>query len=93
MLVTLLLLGIWIYCCLDVLRTDASELRHLSKTGWLAIAFFGFLIGSVLWLLDGRPRNRQAVLGSRMAAAGPLGPDDDPAFLRDLERRLRGEDG
>ncbi|TDC55701.1 hypothetical protein E1281_11000 [Actinomadura sp. KC345] len=93
-LVTLLLLGVWVYCCLDVLRTDPSELRHLSKKGWLAVAFFGFLIGSVLWLLDGRPRGgRPAVLGSRMAADGPIGPDDDPAFLRDLERRLRGEDG
>ncbi|MBW8485046.1 hypothetical protein [Actinomadura parmotrematis] len=23
---------------------------------------------------------------------GPKGPDDDPEFLRDLDRRLRGED-
>ncbi|MFG2087864.1 MULTISPECIES: hypothetical protein [unclassified Spirillospora] len=90
-LVTLVLLGIWLYCLLDVLRTDASELRHLSRRGWFAIAFFGFLIGSMLWLLDGRPRHGAAAFGSRMAAAGPIGPDDDPAFLRDLERRLRDE--
>jgi Phospholipase_D-nuclease N-terminal len=25
-------------------------------------------------------------------AGGPLGPDDDPEFLRQLDRRLRGED-
>ncbi|GAB3960830.1 PLDc N-terminal domain-containing protein [Actinoallomurus acanthiterrae] len=32
--------------------------------------------------------------GREEAAAerGPLGPDDDPEFLRQLDRRLRGED-
>jgi hypothetical protein len=26
------------------------------------------------------------------AAGGPAGPDDDPDFIRSLERRIRGED-
>lgn len=91
-LVVLLLFGIWIYCLLDVLRTDASEIRHLPKAGWVAIVFFGFVIGSILWLVDGRPRSSTPVPGSRAPADAPIGPDDDPAFLRDLERRLRDGD-
>lgn len=98
-LVTLLLLGVWLYCVLDVLRTDDSEFRHLSRRGWFAVAFFGFVIGSVLWLLEGRDRRRVPVPGAPMSAGGlppdggaPRGPEDDPEFLRDLERRIRGED-
>lgn len=91
-LVVLLLFGFWIYCLLDVLRTDASQTRHLPKAGWIAIAFFGFVIGSILWLVDGRPRYPADVAGSRVAADAPIGPDDDPAFLHDLERRLRDGD-
>ncbi|HEY8480477.1 MAG TPA: PLDc N-terminal domain-containing protein [Spirillospora sp.] len=97
-LVTLLLVGVWLYCVLDVLRTDASEMRHLSKRGWFAVTFFGFLIGSVLWLLEGRDRNRIAVSQTAMPAGRrsqenrPRGPEDDPEFLADLERRIRGED-
>ncbi|WP_067466833.1 PLDc N-terminal domain-containing protein [Actinomadura macra] len=93
-LVTLFLLGIWLFCLLDVLQTDASEMRHLSKSGWFVVTLFGFLLGAMLWLLDGRPRRRDAarVAWPRMAAEGPVGPDDDPAFLREIERRLRGGD-
>ncbi|TDD80661.1 PLDc N-terminal domain-containing protein, partial [Actinomadura rubrisoli] len=55
-LVTLLLLGIWLFCLLDVLSTDESEMRHLSKPAWFLVTLLGFLLGALLWLLDGRPR-------------------------------------
>ncbi|MFS2291382.1 MAG: PLDc N-terminal domain-containing protein [Actinomadura sp.] len=97
MLVVLLLLAIWLYCLLDVLRTDESELKHLSKRAWFAVVFFGFLLGSVLWLLEGRGRRSRFRSGAAQMpppAAGdrPVGPDDDPEFLRELERRLREGD-
>ncbi|HLV74988.1 phospholipase D-like protein [Actinomadura hallensis] len=96
-LVVLLLLAIWLYCLLDVLRTDESELKHLSKRAWFAVAFFGFLIGSVLWLLEGRNRRSRVHSGAPQmppppAGGRPVGPDDDPEFLRELERRLREGD-
>jgi hypothetical protein len=90
-LVTLLLVGFWVFCILDVLRTDTSEVQHLPKGAWFAIVLVP-LVGSVLWLLEGRAR-RQAAPGPRVTAKAPKGPEDDPAFLRDLERRLRDEDG
>ncbi|GAA0549652.1 PLD nuclease N-terminal domain-containing protein [Actinomadura livida] len=90
-LVTLLLVGFWVFCILDVLRTDASEVQHLPKGAWFAIVLVP-LVGSVLWLLEGRAR-RSAAPGPRVAAPAPKGPEDDPAFLRDLERRLRDGDG
>ncbi|XRQ06455.1 PLDc N-terminal domain-containing protein [Actinomadura welshii] len=93
LLVALFLFGVgfWVYCLLDVLRTDASEVRHLPKGGWFAVVLVGFLAGSVVWLVVGRDRRPAPAVGSRTAA--PRGPDDDPAFLSDLERRLRDEDG
>ncbi|QXJ23552.1 PLDc N-terminal domain-containing protein [Actinomadura graeca] len=94
-LVTLFLIGIWLFCLLDVLQTDASEMRHLSKSGWFIVTLLGFLLGALLWLLDGRPRHRPTArtAWSPVTAEGPIGPDDDPAFLREIERRLRGDDG
>ena len=35
----------------------------------------------------------RSVVHGRRAEARPLAPDDDPEFLRELERRTRRDDG
>lgn len=103
-LLALLVLGVWMFCLLDVLTTEEGRTRGLPKFGWFLIVLLGFEIGAVLWLLLGRPRGERAAMripdlprditGDLPAGlpSAPRGPDDDPEFLRSLERRIRGED-
>jgi Phospholipase_D-nuclease N-terminal len=103
----LVALGIWLYCLFEVLSTDEDEVRHLPKFAWFMIVLLGFDLGAVAWLVFGRRRGSVTAdvtawpadyllsgKGERpeRGAPAPLGPDDDPEFLRQLDRRLRGDD-
>lgn len=103
----LVALGIWLYCLFEVLSTDESEVRHLPKFAWFMVVLLGFDLGAVAWLLFGRRRGFVTADvaawppdyllsgdGGRpeQGTPAPLGPDDDPEFLRQLDRRLRGDD-
>jgi hypothetical protein len=97
----LIIVGVWLFCLFDVLTTDDAEVRLLPRFGWFLIVLLGFMPGAALWLLLGRPRVGAAGQGAAWPAAGrsaavrppaPKGPDDDPEFLRSLDRRIRGED-
>lgn len=97
---TLIALGIWLFCLFDVLTTDEADVRRLPKFVWFVIVLFGFDIGAIIWLVFGRPRAQRAGSGPPRPVPPPgdehetpKGPDDDPEFLRNLERRLRGDDG
>lgn len=55
-LLALIVLGIWMFCLIDVLTTDERQVRGLPKFGWFLIVLLGFEIGAALWLVFGRPR-------------------------------------
>ncbi|MCC5576658.1 PLDc N-terminal domain-containing protein [Microtetraspora sp. AC03309] len=103
----LALLAFWLYCLFDVITTPEGAVRNLPKLLWVLVVLFLAAVGGVFWLALGRPRSGDAVLetaGTREGpdereawqrpprAEAPRGPDDDPEFLRALERRLRNED-
>ena len=75
----LLALAVYIWFIVDVLRTPGSTVRTLPKFVWLLIVVLIPLLGGVLWFLGGRPRGQ-----GRRRKRGPVAPDDDPAFLRQL---------
>ncbi|WP_214109088.1 PLDc N-terminal domain-containing protein [Acrocarpospora catenulata] len=82
----LVLIGLWVYCVLDVITTQRSDVRTLPKLLWLVVVLLLPLAGSLLWLIAGRPR------GSRESTAPPapprvVNPDDDEEFLRQLRQR------
>lgn len=90
----LLGLAVYIWFIVDVLRTSGASTRTLPKYVWLLIVVLIPLLGGILWLLGGRPRGQ-----GRRRNRGPVAPDDDPAFLRQLDddawsermKRRRGE--
>jgi len=92
----LLLLALWLFCLIDVITTDESLCRNLPKMAWLFIVFILPDVGSVLWLVAGRPQRSTRTpglpyKGSRGWAPTPVShasnPDDDEEFLRTVRQR------
>lgn len=91
----LALLGLWIFCLLDVITTDPVLCRNLPKPVWVVIVLLLPDVGSVAWLLAGRPRTAPTRPGGlpykgntgRPASPPAANPDDDAEFLRQVRRR------
>jgi hypothetical protein len=46
---------LWVLCFADAITTDENEVRNLSKDGWLVVVLLLPIVGSILWLVAGRP--------------------------------------
>ena len=85
-----------LYCLIEAIQTPDAEVRNLPK--WrLDPADPGLPVGRwIAWLLAGRPQRNSArqVPWPSTQTAGfpeyerprPIGPDDDPEFLREMKR-------
>lgn len=107
-LFVLFLIGCWLYSLTDAVLTPAVTFRGWAKSAWVAVIAVTFVFGAVAWLVVRRRRRRGAAFrwtaadeavarhpAGRSRESGwnvPLGPDDDPEFLRELDRRIHGED-
>lgn len=95
-------IGLWLFCVIDVITTPEQQVRNLPKLLWLVIVILLFDLGSIAWLVAGRPwsakaearagRTAQATgergWGPRTATSGrPMSPDDDEEFLAGLKAR------
>ncbi|HEY2796217.1 MAG TPA: PLDc N-terminal domain-containing protein [Micromonosporaceae bacterium] len=102
----LIMLGLWLFCIIDVITTDQSRIRNLPKLLWLLIVLLIPDIGSICWLIAGHTwESRPAPLTKlqrdfpeydRPGRHIPVNPDDDEAFLRQIreraeQQRRRGE--
>ncbi|MCA1830411.1 MAG: PLD nuclease N-terminal domain-containing protein [Actinomycetota bacterium] len=94
--VGLALLFLWVFAIFDVIASEGTLVRNLPKMAWLFIVILLPEIGSIAWLILGRPQHARFVPGSterrpppapRRDSGAPLGPEDSPDFLRDVERR------
>lgn len=90
----IVLLAVYIWCIVDVLRSPRSAVRNLPKGIWLMIVVLVPLIGGGCWLVFGRTAPARV----RRRRGGPVAPDDDPRFLAKLDeeawrRRMREKRG
>lgn len=101
----LLLMALWIFCLVDVVISAEYECRNLPKLVWLLIVLVLPDVGSILWLVAGRPQRQERSYGTSYSASSrgnaqrpmragstpvPTNPDDDEEFLRSV--RLRAEE-
>lgn len=89
---------LWVYCLVDVIGARDARVRNLPKVAWIVIVLLFPLVGSVAWLVAGRPariapptRQQGAAPGfpeyerpGRFAAADPA---KDEEFLRRIRER------
>ncbi len=80
-LLTIAILAFVAYCFVDVSRTDRDEVRNLPKLAWVVVTLVFPVVGGVAWLVAGKPKGQTGRGGQKR---GPLGPDDDPDFLRGI---------
>jgi hypothetical protein len=75
-----------LYAFIDVLMTQSPRVRTLPKWLWLVVVLVVPVLGAVGWFLLGRPRRDDAAGGlPGLGRRGPVAPDDDPSFLRELD--------
>jgi hypothetical protein len=88
-------IGLLVYCLIDCVQSPEGDVRNLPKTVWIFLIILLPIVGSVTWLVAGRPQTtgRRPVPWPSTQTAGfpeferpkpPRGPDDDPAFLARL---------
>ncbi|MBC7631864.1 PLDc N-terminal domain-containing protein [Aeromicrobium sp.] len=86
-LVIVLGIALFVYAVFDLIATPAARVRILPKPLWFIILLLA-PIGPLLWLMFGRvkpsapPAPRTG--GGWTPPPGPLGPDDDPDYMRGL---------
>ncbi|MDN4610535.1 PLD nuclease N-terminal domain-containing protein [Arthrobacter burdickii] len=78
-----------IYALIDCVMSRKHEVRSISKTAWFVTILVLPLIGAGMWFLFGRPRSEGPSGPRRPAPRTPTAPDDDPAFLQNLEAQRR----
>jgi len=64
-----------VYCLIDAITSDGSEIRNLGKVWWILLILFFPITGAIAWLVGGRPAPARAGRERRhrrAAAAQPL---------------------
>jgi len=84
----IVVLVVFVYALVDVIRTDKSQTRGISKTAWIIVMIVLPLLGAILWFIFGRPYGKPT---AKPVRSYPTAPDDDPEFLRNLEIRRRNQ--
>ena len=77
---TIIVLALMIFSIIDCSRTAENNIRSLPKWAWLVIIIFVPAIGSIAWIIAGRPKGNGR--GRRKRKIIP--PDDNPDFLGKL---------
>ena len=90
---------LFVYCLVEVIQTPETSMRNLPKVVWLLLVLFFPFVGSVAWLVAGRPEGgpRRAAAYERHAPEFPeydrpgraaaVDPGRDEEFLRQVRER------
>jgi hypothetical protein len=84
LLMVIIPLAMTIYALVDAIQTEDTHIQHLPKLIWIVLILLFPPVGSIVWFIVGRQRGPQSGRSAPRRPTTPLGPDDDPDFLRNL---------
>lgn len=103
-----LLLGVatfalWVFCLVDAIGAPADRIRNLPKVGWILLILFFPFVGSIAWLVAGRPDDGVSRRSpyeretphfpeyDRPGRAAATDPERDDDFLRQVRERAEAQ--
>ncbi|BEL12306.1 hypothetical protein Q0Z83_104970 [Actinoplanes sichuanensis] len=81
-LLFLVVVALSVVALIDCLLTERSRLQSFPRGAWAVLILLCPIFGPVAWFRSGRA-------APTLFQAAPMGPDDDPEFLRRLAESLR----
>jgi hypothetical protein len=98
-------LALLVVALIDCLSAEEYSIRALPRIAWVFLILVFSPIGAIAWFVAGRPAppvrlsNGQVWRpgsgfpeNERPVRSGPLAPDDNPAFLKNLAASLRDDE-
>ena len=84
----LISLALSVYALFSCIQTSDEDVPHLPKLVWIVLIVFVPFVGPIVWLLMSRTQSGRADSDVRPSrpSARPVAPDDDPDFLKSLDR-------
>ncbi|MFI1994375.1 PLD nuclease N-terminal domain-containing protein [Actinoplanes sp. NPDC020271] len=97
MLLFLVTVALTVVAMIDCLATDRTRVQHFPRNAWLVLIVLCPVAGAVAWFRAGRVGAGERTILSGQTSdwtvapgrAAPIGPDDDPEFLRLLAEAIR----
>lgn len=95
--------ALWVFCLVDAIGTPSDRIRNLPKVVWIILILFFPFIGSIAWLVAGRPQRgvsrrspheREAPQFpeyDRPGRAAAVDPAKDDEFLRQVRERAEAQ--
>lgn len=81
-------LALAIFCLVQLIQSRGQRVRGLPRWAWVPVIVLLPILGPVAWLVLGRPRGGGA---PKPPPRRTIAPDDDPDFLRNLNRERERE--
>jgi hypothetical protein len=88
MLLFLVTVALTVVAVIDCLATERVRVRHFPRGAWLVLVICCPVAGAIAWFRAGRSGAGRVV--GPMPPVAPIGPEDDPEFVRMLAETVRG---
>lgn len=88
---------LWLYCLIEAITSNEGDVRNLPKLGWIFLVLLFPFVGSIAWLVAGRPQRDRPRAHERPATGFPeydrpgrfaaTSSESDEEFLRRCRER------
>ncbi|MEU4688331.1 PLDc N-terminal domain-containing protein [Actinoplanes sp. NPDC023714] len=85
-LLFLVVVALSVVALIDCLLTGRGRLRSFPRGAWVVLILLCPVAGAVAWFRAGKATSPRDV---HVLQAGPVGPEDDPEFVKRLAESIR----